>query len=417
MTVVHAPGMRLRRLYPRTRPFRYAGFWLAAAALQLAGSADRTTWQLGAAGGFCCLWPLLADRLRGRCGGSARAHAASADAVFHVGECALAALVFGWASIPVPLAIAAVVCLLAGATALAGWRLLLPSALALGLGAPAGILLAPVVTPASAPAADAVAVALLVGFSLALAHLAFVQAQRLDGQRLALAARSASLERLNGHMQRYLPPSLRDRLARGPEQTGRWERCWLTVAFVDLVGFTELARRLDAEPLAGLIDDYLGVLIPAAEARQGEVSKVMGDGVLVAFGLRDGLDRRAAAAAALTFCQDLPRRLERLAECWQRRGEPLHLSVRVGLASGYCTLGDRGAAGRLDFTLLGTPVNLASRLQDRAAPDTALLDEATAALLAPDPRLGPRERLPVKGLGDQWAQPCELQADPEARPS
>ncbi len=395
--------MRARRFFPRTRPFRYAGFWVAATTLPLAGGGGRNAWQLGAAIGFCCLWPLLADRLRGRWPA-----AAGVDGRLYALECALVALVLAWASVPVALAVTAAACLLAGAAALAGWRLLVPAALALGAGAASGLLLAPVLSARSAPAADALALGLLVGFTLALAHLAFDQARRLEGQRLALAARSAALERLNGRMQRYLPPSLRHRLARAPEAACRWERCWLTVAFVDLVGFTELAGRLEAEPLAGLLDDYLGVLIRAAEARRGEVSKVLGDGVLVAFGLGGELDRRAGAAAALAFCRDVPPQLARLAARWQRRGEPVRLAIRAGIASGYCTLGDRGAAERLDFTLLGTPVNLASRLQARAAADDALLDAATAALLAPDPRLGAPQRLTVKGLGEQPAHVCAL---------
>src|SRR5690606_40859467 len=58
------------------------------------------------------------------------------------------------------------------------------------------------------------------------------------------------------------------------------QTCALPIlVFVDLVGFTELSERLEAELLAGILDEYLGAFIPAAEDRGGEVSKLLGDGM------------------------------------------------------------------------------------------------------------------------------------------
>jgi class 3 adenylate cyclase len=291
-----------------------------------------------------------------------------------------------------------VVCLLGGATALAGWRLLLGAAAALAAGAWGGAGLAPVLTPVSALAVDAGAMVLILGFALAMATQSFRQAQRLDAHRRALAERSAELERINRRMQRYLPRSLRDRVSRRPEEPCRWERRWLTVVFVDVAGFTELAELADAESLAAILDDYLAAMAEAAERCDGEVSKVLGDGVMVAFGMQDA-ERRAAVAAALEFCLALPDLLRRLAGRWRERGDLVELQTRAGVASGYCTLGDRGGAARLDFTLIGPPVNLASRLQVQAAVGGVLVDAATAALAPADGPLGPRRYLPIKGLG------------------
>ena len=74
--------------------------------------------------------------------------------------------------------------------------------------------------------------------------------------------------------------------------------------------------------------------------------------------------------------------------------------MRTGVASGYCTLGDRGGPDRLDFTLVGSPVNLASRLQGQAEADGVLLDAATAALVESSFRLQPPRMLRLKGLGE-----------------
>lgn len=393
--------MRVRRLQQRARPFRYAGLWTIALCLFLAGPApDRGVVQLWVGMAFCLSWPRLADRL-GRHAGQvdrsrerrrrppAGARSAAREMVAYVAECALVSAVLAWSTPPLLAGFATVLCLVSGATALAGWRLTVPTVVAVVGGSAAGAALAPGQPLFAAAATDAAALALLFGFCLALAHLSFRQAQRLDSHRILLARRSAQLERLNGRMQRYLPPSLRRRLQREPDLPCRWERRWLTVVFVDLVGFTELAERLEAEPLARILDDYLGALVPAVEAHGGEVCKVLGDGVLALFGAAGrievgegaaGDDRRAAVAGALRLCRDTAPLLEALAERWRARGEPLRLRVRIGIASGFCTLGDRGAADRLDFTLVGSPVNLASRLQALADTGGALMDSASAAL-------------------------------------
>ena len=393
--------MRVRRLHQRTRSFRYGGFWLLALAIALLGGAAfgegaRVPLQVVVGAGFCAAWPWAVDRLR-RLGPGGETPGLDLGA--YALECAVVGAVLGWASVPVTAAFAAALCLLTGATALAGWRLLIPSTAALVGGSAAGLASSPLLTAVSTPGSDAVALVLVMSHSLALAHLSFRQAQRLDGHRRALAEKSAALERINGRMQRYLPPSLRQRVIRAPDEPCRWERRWVTVVFVDLVGFTELAERLEAELLANILDEYLAALIPAAEAQGGEVSKLLGDGLLVVFGLRDSGERSGRLEGALAFCAALPGLLDHLATRWRRRGELVTLQMRAGVASGFCTLGDRGGADRLDFTLIGSPVNLASRLQGLACAGGVLLDEASAALAEPSHTLGPRQALNVKGIG------------------
>jgi class 3 adenylate cyclase len=393
--------MRVRHLFRRSRPFRYAGFWTLAAVwlgLLSAEASGRTRWQLALGLGFCTAWPWLADRWARL--GPVDGPRLEFDMATLVAECLLVALVLGWCSLPPLATLATVICLLAGAAALAGVYLMLTALAAMAIGAWLGTGLAPHLTAASSLVADALAAALMVGFALALASTSFRQAQRLDAHRRSLADRSAILERLNGRMQRYLPPSLRARLADAPEAPCRWERRWLSVAFVDLVGFTELSERLEAEPLAAILDDYLGGLIDAADAHGGEVAKLLGDGVLVVFGARESGHRRERAGQALRFCRGVPALLAGLASQWRAQGELVTLRMRAGVASGYCTVGDRGGADRLDFTLVGSPVNLASRLQNQAEADDVLLDAATAALAESSFRLQAPRMVRLKGLGE-----------------
>jgi class 3 adenylate cyclase len=286
--------------------------------------------------------------------------------------------------------------------ALAGWPLLLPAAAALLAGGGLGLHWAPRAETFTWLPGDLLALTLIAVFSLALARSSCHQARRLYADRVVLAGRTTELERLTGRMRRYLPPSLRERLLRSAE-TRSWERRWLTVVFVDLVGFAELAERQEAEPLAQLLDDYLTLLVDAAEGHGGEVSKMLGDGVLVVFGAdadaSDESGRARAVAQALTFSGATPLQLAALAARWEARGEPVSLRMRAGVASGYCTLGDRGGADRVDFTLVGSAVNLASRLQAAAPEDGVLLDAASAVLAATHfPLAGPLA-MTLKGIG------------------
>jgi class 3 adenylate cyclase len=82
---------------------------------------------------------------------------------------------------------------------------------------------------------------------------------------------------------------------------------------------------------------------------------------------------------------------------WRADGVPAALHVRAGVASGFCTLGALGRGERFDFTLVGLPVNLASRLQSLAPRGRAVVDGATAALV--DEPLGEATPTPVKGFG------------------
>lgn len=74
-------------------------------------------------------------------------------------------------------------------------------------------------------------------------------------------------------------------------------------------------------------------------------------------------------------------RVRELDKVWHENGISKPLKVRMGITTGYCTVGNFGSEHRLEYTVLGSPVNLASRLQTAAEPDTILLGESTYMLL------------------------------------
>ncbi len=198
-----------------------------------------------------------------------------------------------------------------------------------------------------------------------------------------LAGHGARLADQREKLLRYLPRELRDR----PAGSRRSERVWLTVAFVDLAGFTGAAEELPSEALDHLLNDYLAAANRLVENGGGSISKFLGDGVLCVFAESgDAVEGRADAA---TRCVDtlatLPAWIEALNERWRRQGYPHRFGAAAGVASGFCTVGDWGAGERLDFTVIGAPVNLAQRLQAAAGTcgTSLLVDTATAQLANP----------------------------------
>ncbi|HXV24921.1 MAG TPA: AAA family ATPase [Alphaproteobacteria bacterium] len=157
---------------------------------------------------------------------------------------------------------------------------------------------------------------------------------------------------------------------------GEAERRQLTVIFIDLVGSTELSRRLDPEEMRGVIRAYHDAVSAQIARYDGHVAKLMGDGVLAYFGWpqahEDDAERAVLAglgATAATAMLTTP------------RGEPL--AARAGVATGLVVVGDLiGEGSAREETVVGETPNLASRLQALAAPSTVVVADSTRRLIA-----------------------------------
>ena len=367
-----------RGLAANARPFRYGFYPVVALGFLL--FEEPGLWQALAVAIGCGLWPLLADYLSRT--GAARNHLR-----LHLLEVALAGFLFAGCGFPLAL-LAAVCVILVMSNALQGglWQALR----AIGCAAPAltgGFFLSPPVAPPGAT--SAFAGLLLLAYCTLVGHVAFARLLATHGERTEIRA-------LNVRLQQYLPHTLASRL--GVADRPRLERRWLVVVFADLAGFTRLVERLQMEELATMLDAYLQCIASVTQRWGGAVSKVVGDGALLVFGEEGTRTHRQLVADALGCCRELCDDLDKLSADWQRHGLPGAAQVKTGVSSGYCSLGDWGGGGRLEYTVIGYPVNLASRLQNLAAAGEVLLCERTS-LLAELP-LSPVMRREVKGLGE-----------------
>lgn len=148
------------------------------------------------------------------------------------------------------------------------------------------------------------------------------------------------------------------------------ERRQLTVMFVDLVGSTALAARLDPEDMREVIGIYHRSIAETVGRFGGFVAKYMGDGVLVYFGWpqADEADAERAVRAALATLEAVGQ----IAPAGER------LAARIGIASGLAVVGDLlGAGAAQEQTVIGETPNLAARLQSLADPGRAVVDAET----------------------------------------
>jgi len=194
---------------------------------------------------------------------------------------------------------------------------------------------------------------------------------------------------VRGAFARYLAPSIVDQLARHPDRLNLGgEMRPMTLLFSDIRGFTGIAERFDAAGLTAFMNRYLTPMTDVILARGGTVDKYVGDAIMAFWNapLEDPAHAANACRAALEMLERLAAlNAELAAEAAKSGGEPIKISIGIGLNSAECCVGNMGSEQRFDYSVLGDGVNLASRLesQTKVYGVPILLGEDTRAL-APD---------------------------------
>ena len=159
----------------------------------------------------------------------------------------------------------------------------------------------------------------------------------------------------------YVGPVAGRRVADGAIRRGMQETIRAAIWFSDLKGFTDLSERLRGSELIALLNDYFDVVTAAIEAEGGEVLKFIGDAVMAIF-QPDGGDNRTAAGRALEAALATQSELSARNEARRAQGAS-EIEFGVALHFGDVLYGNVGGENRLDFTVIGPAVNLASRIE------------------------------------------------------
>ncbi len=162
----------------------------------------------------------------------------------------------------------------------------------------------------------------------------------------------------------YVPPELVDRMARDPEKYNMEPRAAeLTILFSDVRGFTGISEALKPEELREYINEYLTTMSGIIRSRHhGTLDKYIGDAIMAFWGapVDDAQHARNGVLAAL----DMQQECRILNEKFAARGWPT-LKIGVGVNTGSVRVGDMGSQVRRAYTVMGDPVNVASRLEGR----------------------------------------------------
>lgn len=145
------------------------------------------------------------------------------------------------------------------------------------------------------------------------------------------------------------------------------ERRRVSVIFTDIRGYTEFSERVPPEVVIEALNQYFDVQTDIVEQHGGDVDKFVGDALVAVF---EGPDMESRAVSCSVGIADaMAGLLEKYPE--------YNLHVGIGIASGEVVMGAMGARERMDFTVLGSTVNLSARLCGKADPGQVLLDQAT----------------------------------------
>lgn len=210
----------------------------------------------------------------------------------------------------------------------------------------------------------------------------------LQREKRLLEVEQEKSERL---LLNILPAAIADRLKQG-EQTIAERHANVTVLFADLVDFTSLTNRTEAQELVSILNDLFSRFDRTAGRRGLEKIKTIGDSYLVTGGLPQQRDDHAVAIADMAL-----EMLRTLTTMNQERGTKL--SLRIGMHSGPVIAGVIGSR-KFTYDLWGSTVNLASRVQSSGLPDRVNVSASTAELLSKEFRLSERGTVVCKGVGE-----------------
>ena len=214
-----------------------------------------------------------------------------------------------------------------------------------------------------------------------------------------LADKSKALEHLSSQLAKYLSPQVYDSIFAGKQEVkiASWRKK-LTVFFSDIVGFTETADRLESEDLTRLLNHYLTEMSNIALSFGATIDKYVGDAIVIFFGDPETRGVSEDALACVEMAIAMRTRMRQLQDVWRASGIEKPLRCRIGINTGYCTVGNFGSEKRMDYTIIGGGVNLASRLEAATTPGEILISYETYAHVRDRIHCEERGQISVKGI-------------------
>jgi adenylate cyclase len=203
-------------------------------------------------------------------------------------------------------------------------------------------------------------------------------------------------QKLRSKFEQYFPPSVVRQLVDTPDMlTTMPKRKEVTIMFSDIKSFTTYSSTMTPEEISTTLNEYFEAMTDIVFKYGGTVDKFIGDGLMVFYGAPEPQPDHAlrcvrAAIEMQLKCRELKAR-------WEPVGR-LPLRIRIGINTGAVVVGDLGSARRMEYTVLGSDVNLAQRLESNAPVEGIMISEATYRHIKGEVPIRPLEPIKVKGL-------------------
>jgi adenylate cyclase len=207
------------------------------------------------------------------------------------------------------------------------------------------------------------------------------------------------LEVLSTKLSKYLSPQVYSSIFTGQRNVEiASNRRKLTVFFSDIADFTATTDDLESEELTGLLNHYLTEMAKIALEHGATIDKYVGDAILAFFGDPETRGVKEDAMACVNMAIAMQRRMRELQFEWRDAGLEKPFQLRIGINTGYCTVGNFGSEDRMDYTIIGNEVNLASRLQSNTEPGSILMSHETYFLVKDIVLAAEQEPIRAKGF-------------------
>ena len=213
-------------------------------------------------------------------------------------------------------------------------------------------------------------------------------------------SKTQQMEDVSGQLAKYLSPQIYESIFSGKQNVEvKSYRKKITVFFSDIVNFTVISDKLESEELTALLNFYLNEMSQIALKHGATIDKYIGDAIMIFFGDPESFGIEEDARRCVAMAVEMQQRMAELWGYWSKHfGLKKDLEIRVGINTGYCTVGNFGSEDRLDYTVVGAAVNLASRLESAAMPSGILVSEETYFQVKDYFSFDAPQQLELKGL-------------------
>jgi class 3 adenylate cyclase len=210
-----------------------------------------------------------------------------------------------------------------------------------------------------------------------------------------LADQMKSEEAVRANLARYLSPQIVDQVIKKNVQVNLGgDRKVVTVLFSDIRNFTRISESLPPDKLVELLNEYFTEMAKIIFENQGSLDKYIGDAIVAVFGSLIPLENpgQTAVQAAIQMMKEL----SSLNERWKNK-YGFYVDIGIGINTGDVFLGNIGSPERMEFTVIGDTVNIASRFSDLAKPGQILITKQTLFNLGPEIKYTELPPVEVKG--------------------